>query len=58
MPAYRAGAPTVHDNSQFTFHITQQPGQSPDDVAAAVARKLKQQQSVRNRSIMYDPVNP
>lgn len=53
-----AGVPQVNDHSQHTFQIYQQPGQSTDDLATAVARKLREQQGVRNRSMMYDTVNP
>lgn len=51
-----AGA-TVNDNSQYTFHINQQPGQSADDLARAVTRILKQQAGVRGRSMMFDPAS-
>jgi hypothetical protein len=56
-PGERAGA-TVNDNTQFHFNITQQPGQSQDDLVKEIMRQMKQQQGVRQRSSMIDPVMP
>jgi hypothetical protein len=59
MATSRAGAaPQVTDQRQFNFHITPQPGQSSNDIADAVMRKLREQQRTRNGSLMYDPVSP
>jgi exonuclease VII small subunit len=54
MATARQAAPTINDNSQTTLQIYQQPGQSQDELANAIIRKMKEQQGVRNRSIMYD----
>lgn len=53
-----AGGHTVHDNSQVTIQVVQQPGQSHEDLAKTIARVMRQQQGVKNRSIMYDSANP
>lgn len=53
-----AGGQTVHDNSQVTIQVVQQPGQSGDDLSKTIARVIREQQGVRNRSIMYDQANP
>lgn len=53
-----AAAPQVNDHRQFNVNIAPQPGQSPNEIADAVMRKLREQQRVKTGSMMYDPVTP
>lgn len=50
------GGQSVQQTQQNTFHITQQPGENAEQLADRVARKLQNQQAVRGRSSMVDPV--
>jgi TP901 family phage tail tape measure protein len=52
-----AAAP-VTDNRQFNFNVAQQPGQSTKELADEIERRMRAQQGVRSRSIMYDTVTP
>jgi hypothetical protein len=54
MAAGKGAGPNITDNSQTTLQIYQQPGQSSDELAQTIMRKMREQQGVRNRSIMYD----
>lgn len=45
----------VNDNRQYTFNITQQPGQDIRALADEVMRRIDERQGVRRRSVMYEP---
>lgn len=46
--------PVIHDNSQTTIKITQQPGESTDALADRVAKRIEERKAVANRGAMYD----
>lgn len=50
------GGTTVHDNSQTTFQITQQPGQDAKALADEIERRQRQARAVRARSSLVDGV--
>lgn len=54
--ANRGGSTTVNTNDQYTINVKAEPGMNEDALANKVAAKLKQQQSIRNRSMMNDGV--
>lgn len=45
---------TVNSSDTYTFNLTQAPGQSTDDFAKAVMKRIQQQQAKQSRSIMFD----
>lgn len=47
-------APQVNDQRQYSFQITPQPGQSPEQIADEVVRRMRAEEGVRVRSSMYD----
>lgn len=54
MATARGAAPTVNNNNQNTFNITQQPGQDSRALADEVARRLAERQGVQQRGAMHD----
>ncbi|WP_162541772.1 hypothetical protein, partial [Acinetobacter baumannii] len=52
--ANRTGNTTVNTNDQYTINVKTDPGMNEDALANKVAQKLKQQQGIRNRSMMND----
>ncbi|WP_334141033.1 phage tail tape measure protein [Atlantibacter hermannii] len=52
--ANRSGSTTISTNDQYHISVRATPGMDENKLADAVARKLKQQQGVRNRSMMPD----
>ncbi|EDT6074297.1 phage tail tape measure protein [Salmonella enterica subsp. enterica serovar Livingstone] len=52
--ANRTGNTTVNTNDQYTINVKAEPGMNEDALANKVAQKLKQQQGIRNRSMMND----
>lgn len=52
--ANRTGNTTVNTNDQYTINVKADPGMNEDALANKVAQKLKQQQGIRNRSMMPD----
>lgn len=53
-PAQRGGAASVSVQQQNTFHITQQPGESADDLARRIAREQEQREAVKRRGSLVD----
>lgn len=49
------GAQPVNDNRQYTFNVTQQPGQDSAALAREMQRLIRQQDEVKRRGTMYDP---
>jgi TP901 family phage tail tape measure protein len=66
-PTGGAGPRAVPQMKQFSpgggqqvnnFHLTQQPGESNEDLARRVAKEFDKRRGVNNRSMMYDGVTP
>lgn len=55
-PMAARGGTTVHDNSQTTIQVTQQPGQDQKALADEIMRRMRERQGVRNRSSLVDGV--
>ncbi|MGN6659554.1 MAG: hypothetical protein ACTHKN_11240, partial [Achromobacter mucicolens] len=48
------GSQPVNDNRQYTFNVTQQPGQDSAAFARELQRLMRQQEDVKRRGAMYD----
>lgn len=53
-PQPRNGAAPVSVQQTNTFHITQQPGESADDLARRIAREQEQREAVKRRGSLVD----
>jgi hypothetical protein len=47
-------APTISSNDTYTFNLQQLPGQSADDFADIVIRKMNKKTAVQQRSVLFD----
>ena len=56
MAGARKGGTTITDSSQNTFHIYQQPGQDPKDLAEALTREQERRRQIMKRGTMFDGV--
>jgi hypothetical protein len=54
MATAKGGGPSLMDNSQTTFQIYQQPGQSNRQLAEEIARQQEQRRQVQQRGALYD----
>jgi len=54
MATGKGAAPVIQDNSQHTYQITQQPGQSTRALAEEIERIQRQKSAVKSRSLMFD----
>lgn len=54
MASGRGGAPVVSSSDTYNFNLTQLPGQDANDFAKEVMKRIDQQKSVKQRSIMFD----
>ncbi|HII1962987.1 hypothetical protein [Escherichia coli] len=52
--ANRSGGTTVHSNDQYHISVKAEPGMNEDALARKVIQQLRQQQAVRQRSMMID----
>lgn len=52
--ANRSGGTTVNSNDQYTINVKAEPGMNEDALARKVIQQLRQQQAVRQRSMMID----
>ncbi|WP_323119974.1 phage tail tape measure protein [Burkholderia alba] len=50
-----SGGTVIHDNSQTTIQVHQQPGENADALAERIHRKLKERAGVSQRGMLYDP---
>lgn len=53
-PSQRAAAAPVSVQQTNTFHISQQPGESADDLARRIAREQEQREAVKRRGSLVD----
>lgn len=54
MATGRGSGGTVTDNSQTTYQIYQQPGQDPNDLAAALTREQERRRAIMKRGALFD----
>ena len=50
----RSGGTTVYSNDQYHISVKAEPGMNEDALARKVIQQLRQQQAVRQRSMMID----
>lgn len=55
-PMAARGGQTVHDRSQTTINVTQQPGQDSKSLVDEIMKAMRDKQRTRSRSIMFDSV--